>query len=93
MLRFRQMLQIPNSPNCAFCFWNGMDHESQVRVLMLIVSCPTINAFAVFRDTVRQKWSRPEEGRVRPFPCQLLYTFRLTEIKATSIQLRLRIGG
>ena len=30
---------------------------------------------------------------VRTFPCQLLYTFRLTEIKATSIQLRLRIGG
>ena len=69
-----------------------MDYETQVHVLMLIVSCPTINAFAVFRDTVRQKWSRPEEGRVRPFPCQLLYTFRLNPLEFQR-WIRLELGN
>jgi hypothetical protein len=57
------MLVIPNSPNCVFAFWNGMPHETQVHIIKLCVSCPTVKTFAVFRDNVRGKWSGPDAGQ------------------------------
>ena len=58
-----QMLIIPNSPNCVFAFWNGMPYETQVHIIELFVSCPTVKTFAVFRDKVRDKWADPDEGQ------------------------------
>ncbi len=57
------MLIIPNSPNCVFAFWNGMPYETQVHIIELCVSCPTVKTFAVFRDKVHDKWADPDEGQ------------------------------
>jgi hypothetical protein len=39
-----------------------MPYETQVQVLRLCVTCPTVYTFAVFRDLVRRKWVTPKDG-------------------------------
>lgn len=40
-----------------------MVFETQVHILELCVSCPTVSTFAVFRDFVEKKWPHPDKGR------------------------------
>uniref|UniRef100_A0A7S0LXB4 Uncharacterized protein n=1 Tax=Cryptomonas curvata TaxID=233186 RepID=A0A7S0LXB4_9CRYP len=53
-----KMVQIPNVPDCVFCFWVGMPFSTQIHILELCARCPTIDSIAVYRDG---KWSEPEE--------------------------------
>lgn len=56
------MRAIQEQTTCVFSFWNGMPYDTQVHVLRLCVTCPTVRTFAVFRDLVRMKWEKPGDG-------------------------------
>ena len=43
-------------------------YETQVHIIELCVSCPTVKTFAVFCDKVHDKWADPDEGQSFEFP-------------------------
>jgi hypothetical protein len=47
---------LPEETEAAFTFWNGMELQTQIRILELCSSCKSLDSLVVFRD---QKWCRP----------------------------------
>ena len=56
-----QMVVLSNEPECVFSFWVGMPFATQLRILQISSSSPSITTITVFRD---RKWPTPVEGNV-----------------------------
>ena len=50
LLCIGQLPALHGDTNCAFAFWVGMDPGTQLKILHLCASCPTLDTLAFFRD-------------------------------------------
>jgi hypothetical protein len=55
---FQQVKALPDETSFVFSFWNGMQFQTQVRVIFLCAECQTVNKLVVFRD---RNWQRPSD--------------------------------
>ena len=60
-----QMLKLPDMTEHVYSFWVGMPYSTQVHILYLACSCPTVETIVVYRD---HKWRTPESGMVSYSP-------------------------
>ena len=60
-----QMLKLPDMTEYVYSFWVGMPYSTQVHILYLACSCPTVETIVVYRD---HKWRTPESGMVSYSP-------------------------
>ena len=60
LLCIGQLPALHGDTHCAFAFWVGMGPETQLKILHLCASCPTLDTLAVFRDP--KNWKGYVEG-------------------------------
>jgi hypothetical protein len=53
-----QVISLPEGTEAVFTFWNGMELQTQIRILELCSSCKSLDSLIVFRD---KDWRRPED--------------------------------
>ena len=71
-----QLAAMPWGSQCACAFWNGMGRETQLAILRLCGSSPTLEDIAVFRDP--NNWQGYTEGGPPSFSTRILVCSSLT---------------